>query len=235
MIVLLVARFPDLRRPSVFVLGLLALLAVTMLLYTVTAVFIGLLLVGLFIGLAWRGGPDERRQLLPSRWPPWSVYGHRLRRLLCPVRRPAPVLDPPRLPQRPRPGRVPRHRARPLLYAWKISRLAYYGVLGFLLLAPIGLWSLLRGAHNRLACLLAAWFAVFALFFVAGSRIDMVDKEVWLILPAVAICAGLACDTLLRRWNPARLTTVATGLDLAHLTWAGLSSWYVRTHPSTRH
>src|SRR5207249_4370815 len=63
-VTLLVANLGSLRRPAVFA-GLLALLTLTMLLYTVTAVFVGLLLLGLLAGVAWRGGAVERRALAP--------------------------------------------------------------------------------------------------------------------------------------------------------------------------
>ncbi|HEU5327227.1 MAG TPA: hypothetical protein VFU78_03985, partial [Thermomicrobiales bacterium] len=76
--------------------------------------------------------------------------------------------------------------------------------------------------------LFAAWFAVFGLFFLAGTRIDMVDKEMWFVLPALAICAGIACDTLLRRLPRYRLGPAAVSLYLGHLTWAAAVLWLFR-------
>jgi len=136
------------------------------------------------------------------------------------------------------------------VYALKyLGRLWYYGVLVSLLLAPLGAASLLRGKHDRLVGpLLTAWFAVFALFFVVGSRIDMVDKELWFTVPAIAVCAGVACDAILRWWGKqtdplgsrlrsassalygatAKLGTAALGLYLAHITWIALALWYFR-------
>ena len=77
-LVVLVARFHDMRRPWVFV-SLLALLTVTMLLYTVTAVFIGLLLVLLPALLAWRG--NRRATATPTtQWRPRRSIADRLLR-----------------------------------------------------------------------------------------------------------------------------------------------------------
>lgn len=250
-LVFLATRFHDLRRPWVFV-GLLTLLTVTILLYTVTAVFIGLLLVILIGLLALRGNTAERRQLLPlggllvgaSLIAFFSYYVQYVGPLLTET---LPAFGS-GLSQ----GEALGIDRDPFgVYALKyLGRLWHYGVLVSLLLTPIGVFTLLRAEkHDRLAGpLLASWFAVFALFFVAGSRIDMVDKEVWFTVPAIAICAGIACDAILawlgQRLDPlgSRLrafnatlyraaTTIgplALGLYLAHLTWIALALWYFR-------
>lgn len=249
-LVLLVARFRDLRRPAVFI-GLLGLLAATMLLYTVTAVFIGLLLLIFMAGVAWRGGSAERRQLLSLGGilvgaSLIAFFGYYVQFVGPLLTQTLPAFTS-GLGQGEALGIA---RDSFAVYAGKyVGRLWYYGILISLLLAPLGAWRLLRGAHDRLAGpLLTAWFAVLALFFVAGSRIDMVDKELWFTLPIIAVCAGIACDAILgwwsrrvtpwaaRQWSPdARLARLATGLSaillalyLTHLTWAALALWYFR-------
>jgi hypothetical protein len=207
-IVLLVARFDDLRRPWVFA-GLLALLTVTMLLYTVTAVFIGMLLV-IFIGaLLWRGGAAARRQLLPLSG--LLVGASLLAFFAYYVQFVGPILTQtlPSFGSSLGEGESLGITRDPFtVYASKyFVRLFNYGVLFSLLLAPLGAWRLLRGEHNRLAGpLLAAWFAIPLSFFLIGYRIDMVDKEIWFIVPALAVCAGVACDAIIvdwRRWATA--------------------------------
>lgn len=237
-LVLLVARFHDLRRPWVFV-GLLALLTATMLLYTVTAVFIGMLVVVLLGALLWRGGPNERRQLVPLGA---LLAGASLLAFLAYyVQFVGPLLT----------QTLPAFGsslgegdslgiARDSFgtYAGKyVVRLFNYGVIFSLLLAPVGAWRLLRGEHDRLAGpLLAAWFAIPAAFFLIGHRLDMVDKEVWFSVPALAICAGVACDAIIRgwhdfaapRWRSLPLAPALVALYLAHLTWGGVTLWLYR-------
>jgi hypothetical protein len=249
-LVFLATRFHDLRRPWVFI-SLLTLLTVTMLLYTVTAVFIGLLLVILIGILALRGNGAERRQLIPlggllvgaSLIAFFGYYVQYVGPLLTET---LPAFG----------SGLSQGEALGIerdsfgVYALKyLGRLWYYGVLVSLLLTPLGAAKLLRGKHDRLAGpLLASWFAVLALFFVAGSRIDMVDKELWFTVPAIALCTGIACDAILTwlgtrldplgsglRARSATLYSVATrfgaaalGLYLAHLTWIALALWYFR-------
>jgi len=62
---------------------------------------------------------------------------------------------------------------------------------------------------------------VAALFTVAGSRIDMVDKQVFYLVPALALLAGQLLGRLWQRGLPARLVvasvyifTFAAALDL---------------------
>jgi len=249
-LVLLVANFRRLRHPAVFI-GLLGLLAATMLLYTVTAIFIGLLLVLLFAGIAWRGGTEERRQL-----PPLggilvgaaliAFFGYYVQFVGPLLTQTLPAFT----------GGLSQGESLGIArdsfatYAGKyVGRLWYYGILISLLLTPLGAWRLLREEHDRIAGpLLASWFAILAIFFVAGSRIDMVDKELWFTLPLIAICAGVACDTILgwwrghvaprlaALWSPdsrlGRLGGKVGGallvLYLTHLTWIALALWYFR-------
>jgi len=249
-IVLLVANFRRLRHPAVFV-GLLGLLAATMLLYTVTAVFIGMLLVLLFAGIAWRGGTEERRGLLPLGGilvgaSLVAFFGYYVQFVVPLLTQTLPAFTG-GLSQG---GALGIARDSFATYAGKyVGRLWYYGILISLLLAPLGAWRLLREEHDRIAGpLLAAWFATLAFFFVAGSRIDMVDKELWFTLPLIAICAGVACDTILgwwrervaprlaALWSPdsgfGRLIPKVGGallvLYLTHLTWLALALWYFR-------
>lgn len=249
-LILLVANFRRLRHPAPFI-GLLGLLAATMLIYTVTAVFIGLLLVLLLAGIAWRGGTEERRQLLPlggilvgaSLIAFFGYYAQFVGPILTQT---LPAFTG-GLSQG---GSLGIARDSFPVYAGKyVGRLWYYGILISLILAPLGAWRLLRGTHDRIAePLLASWFAILALFFVAGSRIDMVDKELWFALPIVAICAGVACDTILAWWRERVAPRLATMwspdsrrgrsgdkvggallvLYLTHLTWAALALWYFR-------
>jgi hypothetical protein len=229
-LVLLVARFRDLRRPRVFV-SLLALLTVTMLLYTVTAAFVGVLLLALLAGLAWRGGPAERRQLAPLAG--LLAGAATLAFLAYYAQYVGPLLSETLPAFRGKLGQGEALGIAPApfpTYAWRYGdRLFRYGLLTSLLLALPGTVLLLRGAHDRLTGpLLAAWYAVFALGFLAGTRVDMVDKEMWFILPALAIGAGVACDALVRRARAGGLGTAAVALYLAHLAWLGTTLWLAR-------
>jgi hypothetical protein len=229
-VTLLVANLGSLRRPTVFA-GLLALLTLTMLLYTVTAVFVGLLLLGLLAGSAWRGGAVERRALAPLAG--LLVLGSALAFAGYYVQYAGPLLTQtlPAFREQLAEGRSLGIERTPVgLYLWRYAgRLFGYGVLISLLLCPLGAWALLRGARDRLAGpLLAAWFGVFALFVALGTRVDMVDKEVWFVLPAVAICAGVACDALLRWWRGRVVERALVALYLAQLTWGGVTLWLVR-------
>lgn len=231
---LLAANFGSLRRPPVF-LGLLALLTLTMLLYTVTAVFIGTLLVAIMAALRWHGAPEERRGVAPlaailagaSALAFLGYYvqyaGPLLAQTLPAFRGELGQGDALGIPRDPLPAYLRRYA----------GNLVAYGVVISFLLAPFGARLLLRATANRLAApLLGAWFAVFALFFIAGTRIDMVSKEIWFILPAAAICAGVACDALLRRWQDrrgwGRLGRALVALYLAHLVWGGVTLWLAR-------
>ena len=93
-----------------------------------------------------------------------------------------------------------------------------YGIQLALLLAAASLAGLRR---TRLRTLLICWALVAALFTVAGSRIDMVDKQIFYLVPALALLAGRLLARLWQRGLPARLVvasvyifTFAAALDL---------------------
>jgi hypothetical protein len=97
---------------------------------------------------------------------------------------------------------------RPVMYGIQI--LALLGLVGFFLVRS-----------RRVLVLFLCWGAVALLFVVAGSRISMVDKQIFYFLPALALLAAPLLSRLWARDLPARLVvasvylfTFATALDL---------------------
>jgi len=93
-----------------------------------------------------------------------------------------------------------------------------YGIQLALLLAVVSLAGLGR---TRLRALVICWVLVAALFTIAGSRIDMVDKQVFYLVPALTLLAGRLLARLWQRGLPARVVvatvymfTFASALDL---------------------
>jgi hypothetical protein len=104
------------------------------------------------------------------------------------------------------------------------ARPVMYGIQLPLLLAVAGLAGLYvagRGAaQRRRLVVLLCWAAVAALFMIAGSRVAMVDKQVFYFVPALALLAGPLLSRLWARGLPARLVvasiylfTLAAALD----------------------
>jgi hypothetical protein len=113
-----------------------------------------------------------------------------------------------------------------------------YGLLWPMLLA---LGSLLTGwkhaaqpgqERRRLRrWLLIAWFVTAFLFFLVGFRIDMVDKEIWFAMPAIALCAAVMLEWLWQRWPAGRAVAVITCVFLAAaslLYWIDRLSTYLQ-------
>jgi hypothetical protein len=99
-----------------------------------------------------------------------------------------------------------------------LQRPVAYGIQLPLLLGALALGSLGR---PRLRALLICWALVAALFTIAGVRIDMVDKQLFYLLPALALLSGRLLSQLWQRGVPARLVvasvylfTFAAALDL---------------------
>ncbi len=75
----------------------------------------------------------------------------------------------------------------------------WYGVTLPLFVGLPGIWLLRK---NRLALLLMlSWVAVATLFFIAGSRVSMVDKHLFYIIPAMTITCAAVLDLIWRRWR----------------------------------
>ncbi len=85
--------------------------------------------------------------------------------------------------------------------------------------SPVNLW------------LYAAWILVFALFSLAQWKVDMVNKQVWFMLPLAVILAAVGLDWLLRRFQtPARIwvSRVAITALIFWTTYSALALWVER-------
>ncbi|MBK9714514.1 MAG: hypothetical protein IPO81_24870 [Kouleothrix sp.] len=102
--------------------------------------------------------------------------------------------------------------ARPVLYGLQLP----------LLLAAASIFAV---RSRRLVVLLLCWATVAALFLLAGSRIAMVDKQVFYLVPALALLAGSLLGRLWSRGAAARL--VVAGVYLLTLT-AAIELWLFR-------
>lgn len=104
-------------------------------------------------------------------------------------------------------------------------------LLGPLALAAVGFLSVWRwpgeevGRRGLRRWLLIAWFGTAFMFFLVGFRVDMVDKEIWYVLPAVALCAGAALARFWARGPAGRSLGV---LFLLFLAFAALFVWFFR-------
>jgi hypothetical protein len=89
---------------------------------------------------------------------------------------------------------IPRlgYTARPVIYGLWIP----------LILAAVGL---LRLRRRRVLALMLAWAVVTALFMIAGSRISMVDKQVFYFMPAMMLLAAPVLNWLWERGIIGRL------------------------------
>lgn len=228
-VTVLVAKWDSLRRPRTFVL-LSVLLVLAMLLYTVTAVFLGLFLLALLATIPWRGNEKARQAIAPvalllALSALLAFFGFYVQYVDPLLNATLPAFRAELAAGRSLGGTTPPASEYAARY---IANLWHYGVLLSLLAVPAG-WIALarRPRHPAAAPLLAAWFAVFVFFAIAGAKIDMVSKEVWFVLPAVAICAGVAIDGWLTRW-PGRIAKLASGLFFWQLAAAGLLLWAVR-------
>jgi hypothetical protein len=73
--------------------------------------------------------------------------------------------------------------------------------------------------------LLIAWIGTAVVFFLLGYRVDMVDKEIWFVLPALALCVAVTLEWLWHKGPAGRILTIATYLYLAA---AGIAFWIIR-------
>jgi hypothetical protein len=103
-----------------------------------------------------------------------------------------------------------------------LQRPVAYGIQLALLLAAISLAGLRR---PRLRAVMICWAAVAVVFTIIGSRIAMVDKQIFYLLPALALLAGRLFSWLWQRGSAARLI-VASAYLFTFL--AALDLWIYR-------
>ncbi len=101
-----------------------------------------------------------------------------------------------------------------------------YGLIWPLFLALGGVvvgWRQFR--RPLLRWVLLAWFGTAGLFFLVGLRVDMVDKEIFYLMPALTLCAALLVDYL---WKGRPAGRVLVLLLLLFLLAASLHTWISR-------
>jgi hypothetical protein len=118
---------------------------------------------------------------------------------------------------------------RHLWYDMRPDGFLYYGLIiplvfcvpGFIALRPQGRTASDRRPRNILWVVMAAWYSVGLLFMVAGYRVSMVDKQLFYIVPALCLCWAVYADRFWRRGRWGRLMvlaiyafTLATAIDL---------------------
>ena len=250
--------YPQLSRRSIW-LGVTALLTLTMLVYSVTAVFMGLLLAIWGGALVVLDRTPDRRQRRSGLLLLASALGAAVAAVLIYYWQFVPdiLASLPLMAQSVEAG--PGLGVQPTSFGSYASdylnRLFIrYGV-GLLLLPVLAFvgWALVaRGAPQRLLphdepatsppagglmatpasrWFVGAWFAVFVVFGFIGWKVDMVDKQIWFVVPLVCALAGGA---LLLVWQQIRQPLLRTGGRLAivaltgWLTYSAGALWFYR-------
>lgn len=232
--------YDRLREPKVFGLLLLVLLA-TLLFYTVMAVFMGVFVCLLVLGLLLWGKGGERRsaRLIAAALVGASVlslviyYGQYIPPM---IRQTLPYITNTVVSGQQTAGQdvitpwgeyLSNFRAFTgynLLGLWfGHEQRVLYGIQLPLLLGLPGLWLLRR---NRVALLImGAWVAVGVLFFMLGTRVSMVDKHTFYLAPALMITTGAVLDRVWQRW---RWSSVFITLAYSATFWAAMQLWLLR-------
>ncbi len=252
-LLLLLVYYPNLPKRKVW-LGLTFLLTLTMLNYTVTAVFVGLLL------LLWAGGlffqkrdASARRNGLLIAFSTlaaailaiavyyWQFVGDTIKTLTD-------------FNQQLAEGNSLGFPPRPLTYYYGIYTnhiFNFYGagailtlaltVFGFLLCGPRLLKQLPATRPNEpdlttlSSCpnlwFMGSWFAVFVFFGLVGWKIDMVDKQVWFVLPLAIVLASVAIVWCWQKLHGPILKYAGRALVVSctlWLTYSSVSLWIYR-------
>ncbi len=226
---LIAVKLRELDRPRFFWL-LVALLVATLLIYTVMATFIlvfGALLVPLLFFTTPRG---ERRPIIALGLAGLTALG--LTILIYYGQYIGPILE------RTIPYFVGADRGEGVnsvqregfgaYLAGYWPRMGYLRITGHygmqipLLLAIAGI-ALVRGRAAR--AILLCWALTAGVFLLAGSRISMVDKHLFYLLPALALLAGAALGWL---WEHGRLARIAVLGIYAFSAISAVSMWLYR-------
>jgi hypothetical protein len=83
------------------------------------------------------------------------------------------------------------------------------GSYGLQLALPLGLLGMFSVRDRFMRVVFACWLAVAVAFLVVGSRISMVDKHIFYLIPALALGVGLMMGRLWRRGFGARLVVAS--------------------------
>ncbi|HEU5102685.1 MAG TPA: hypothetical protein VFU22_26855 [Roseiflexaceae bacterium] len=108
-----------------------------------------------------------------------------------------------------RPTSLLSYLAQRVPFTTYLQRPVAYGIQLPLLLA---LPALAEVGRPRLRALLICWALVAAVFTIAGLRIDMVDKQMFYLLPALVLLTGRLLSQLWQRGMPARLVVASVYL-----------------------
>lgn len=108
-------------------------------------------------------------------------------------------------------------------YGLRPGVFVYYGLMVPVLLALPGYFALRR--LHPLWMALSAWFTVGVLFLLVGYRISMVDKQLFYIMPALAICAAVYLDKIWRSGLAGRLAVVTI---YALTLFSAINLWLLR-------
>lgn len=75
--------------------------------------------------------------------------------------------------------------------------------------------------------LIGAWLGVFMLFGVAQWKVDMVDKQVWFVLPLAVALSGVALGWLWQRYKTPALLFAGRATVIALVTWTTYSALFL--------
>jgi hypothetical protein len=243
----LVGAWERLNRPRTWA-GLVFFLLGAMLYYTVYALFMGILMLVFLAGMAFSkplptpdGGREKgwKKTLSPPAAAALALVAAVVLALLLYYGQ---FIEPiltrtiPRLLASTQEGGTGLGKEASTWSEYLRSHLVRLSSLGYSLVWPIvlALASLLTGWKHAVENperrslkrgLLIAWIGTALVFFLVGYRVDMVDKEIWFVLPALALCAAVTLEWLWRRGPAGRVVTIATNV---YLVAASLFFWVLR-------
>jgi hypothetical protein len=110
-----------------------------------------------------------------------------------------------------------------LQYSFAFNDYLYYGLYIPMLLAVPGFLWLRR--FRTLWSFMAAWYLIAILFMFVGMRISMVDKQIFYILPIVSICTAVVLAGWWRRGVSGQIMGV---IIMLFTLWSALQLWVFR-------
>ena len=224
----------QLRQPRVF-WSLVGITSITMLIYTVTAVF-HVLFILTVAGIWWLQSPKQHhlpiREMLSITFIGLTIsvivyYGQYIVPI---IERTIPYFINLGLNdssavgvERPRFVAYMQGYTTLLHYSFAFNDYLYYGLYIPMLLAIPGFLWLRR--FKVLWSIMAAWYLIAVLFMFVGMRISMVDKQIFYILPIVSICSAVIFVGWWRRGISGQIMGVTI---ILFTLWSALQLWVYR-------